>query len=138
MAGTRTGLSGGAPSLLVVDDEPSMLELLACYFAREGFRVTVARDGLEAVERVHEEPPDLVLLNLLMPVMNGFRACRALKAAPSTRHIPVIIFSACDDEKSMTTAFSLGAEDYITTPLSTRDTADRIRSVLRRYEIFDF
>lgn len=116
--------------LLVVDDDPVMLELLVHAFEREGFEVVTAVNGLEGVEKAREERPHLVFLNLLMPVMDGFEACRVLKADEATREIPVIIFSACDGQDYYTKAFELGAWEYVTTPLSTRDVAERIRYAL--------
>lgn len=116
--------------LLVVDDDPTMLEMLAAGFGREGFDVVTAADGLEGVRKAREERPHLVFLNLSMPVMGGFEACRVLKADEATREIPVIIFSACDGQDYYTKAFELGAWEYVTTPLSTRDVAGRIRYAL--------
>ena len=116
--------------LLVVDDDPLMLEMLVDGFGREGFDVVTAVNGLEAVQKAREERPHLVFLNLLMPVMSGFEACRVLKADEATREIPVIIFSACEGQDYYTEAFKLGAWEYVTAPFSTREAAERIRYAL--------
>lgn len=116
--------------LLVVDDDPTMRELLEYVLTREGFGVVTAENGIEGVRKVREEKPDLILLNLLMPVLDGFRACRILKTDAATRALPVIIFSACDDAESRATAFSLGAEDYIVSPFSIDELLESIGVVL--------
>ncbi|MCA1592975.1 MAG: response regulator [Acidobacteria bacterium] len=119
-------------TLLIVDDDSDILELLRGFFEREEFRVVTAENGLEGIERAREIMPDLILLNYLMPVMDGFRACRVLKKTPYTRHIPVIIFSACAGEETIAEAFRLGAEEYITSPFSAREMLAQVNSVLER------
>ena len=116
--------------LLVVDDDPTMLESLVHAFGREGFDVVTAVNGLEGVRKAREERPHLVFLNLLMPVMDGFEACRVLKADEATREIPVIIFSGCDGQDYYTKAFKLGAWEYVVSPFSPRKVAERIRHAL--------
>ena len=116
--------------LLVVDDEPDMLELITQCFEREGFEVVTAVNGLEAVQKAREERPHLVFLNLMMPVMDGFEACRVLKADEATREIPVFIFSGCAGQEYYTTAFELGAWEYVVSPFSPREVLKRIRYAL--------
>jgi DNA-binding response OmpR family regulator len=116
--------------LLVVDDDPTMLEVLLHAFEGEGFDVVTAVNGLEGVRKAREERPHLVFLNLLMPVMDGFEACRVLKADEATREIPVFIFSACSGQDYYTEAFKLGAWEYVTSPFNPREVANRIRYAL--------
>jgi DNA-binding response OmpR family regulator len=127
---SKQGGKGREPKLLIVDDAPEMRELLEEFFVREGFGVVTAENGLEGVQKAREEAPDLVLLNLMMPVMDGFAACRILKSDEATRAVPVIIFSACDDAESRATALSLGAEAYVVSPFSVREVVERVSAVL--------
>ena len=116
--------------LLVVDDDPNIRELLTHYLEREGFDVVTAENGLEGVRKAREERPHLVFLNLLMPVMDGFEACRILKSDEATREIPVIIFSACAGQEYYTKAFELGAWEYVVSPFNPREVVKRIRYAL--------
>lgn len=132
MSETNAKRDGGAgrQKLLVVDDDKYVREMLENALAGEGFGVVTAENGLEGVRKAREEAPDLILLNLLMPVMDGFAACRELKSSPETRDIPVIIFSAClDVDEWATRALWLGAEDFIQSPFSSREVVELVRTV---------
>jgi two-component system, OmpR family, alkaline phosphatase synthesis response regulator PhoP len=119
-------------NILVVDDEEDILELLRYNLAKEGYRVTCVASGEEAVKTGQAISPDLILLDLLLPGMDGLEVCRALKSAPQTRHIPIIMLTAKGEEVDIVTGLELGADDYITKPFSPRVLLARIRTALRR------
>ncbi|MBC7235507.1 MAG: response regulator transcription factor [Chloroflexi bacterium] len=118
-----------ARKILVVDDEERMRSLLKAYLTHEGFEVATAVDGHDALHRVRQEPPDLIVLDLMMPGMDGYEFIRRLKLE---RDIPVIILTARVDEADSVLGLELGADDYVTKPFSPRVLVARIRAVLRR------
>jgi two-component system, OmpR family, response regulator RegX3 len=123
------GTRSGAASILVVEDEESYQEALLAGLTREGFDVELASDGADALERFADHPPDLVLLDLLLPRLSGIDVFRRMRAiAP----VPVIIVSALSTETDIVLGLELGAEDYIAKPYRLRELVARIRSVLRR------
>ena len=122
--------NGGPPTILVVDDEPTNLDVLLTCLDVDGYRVLVAEDGESAVEHARRALPDLILLDVLMPGMDGHEACRELKSDVSTRHIPLIFMTALDDLDSKIRAFELGAADYITKPLRHREVLARVATQL--------
>ena len=115
--------------MLVVDDEPMVREVLGRYFEREGFDVDEAADGRVALERLSEATPDLVLLDLMLPEVDGIEVFRRLRAAAST---PVIMITARGEETDRVVGLELGADDYVTKPFSPREVVARARAVLRR------
>jgi two-component system phosphate regulon response regulator PhoB len=119
-------------SILAVDDEEDILELLRYNLSREGCRVTAATTGEEAVRLALSLLPDLILLDLLLPGMDGLEVCRRLKADARTRSIPLIMLTAKGEEADIVAGLELGADDYITKPFSPRVLLARIRTVLRR------
>ena len=119
----------GSASILVVEDEESYQDALLTGLTREGYHVEVASDGLVALRRFVEHPPDLVLLDLLLPGISGTEVCRRMRAiAP----IPIIVVSALNAEADIVLSLELGAEDYIAKPYRLRELVARIRAVLRR------
>jgi two-component system, OmpR family, alkaline phosphatase synthesis response regulator PhoP len=117
------------PTILVVDDEPQIVELLRGYLEREGFGVTEAGDG-EAALREHERlRPDLVILDLMMPRLDGREVCRRIRERAPT---PIIMLTARDEESDKLLGLELGADDYVTKPFSPREVVARVRAVLRR------
>ncbi|RMD77957.1 MAG: DNA-binding response regulator, partial [Chloroflexi bacterium] len=116
--------------VLVVDDEPRMITFMRMNLELEGMRVTTATNGREAVEKVREEMPDIVLLDVMMPVMDGFEALRRIR---SFSQVPVIILTAKDEEEDRVRGLELGADDYVGKPFSQRELISRIRAVLRRH-----
>ena len=120
---------GGSPSILVVDDEESYQEALVAGLSREGYRVEAVSNGPDALRRFGEQPPDLVLLDLMLPGMPGIEVCRRMREIAPT---PIIVVSALDAEADIVLGLELGAEDYITKPFRLRELVARIRSVLRR------
>ena len=120
------------PRVLVVDDEPDILNLLEYNLKRSGFQVLLAKDGPEAIEAVKAHRPDLVLLDIMLPDMEGTEVLRSLKSFESTASIPVIMLTAKGEELDKIVGFELGAEDYITKPFSPRELILRVKAVLKR------
>jgi two-component system phosphate regulon response regulator PhoB len=119
-------------SILAVDDEEDILELLRYNLAREGYRVTGAASGEEAVTTARSLLPDLILLDLLLPGVDGLEVCRRLKSDARTRPIPIIMLTAKGEEADIVAGLELGADDYVTKPFSPRVLLARIRAALRR------
>ncbi|GAB4491708.1 MAG: phosphate regulon transcriptional regulator PhoB [Parvularculaceae bacterium] len=120
------------PHILVVEDEISLATLLEYNLSREGFKVSIARDGEEALLKVAEEAPDLVILDWMLPKVSGIEVCRRLRARPETRNMPVIMLTARGEESDRIRGLDTGADDYLTKPFSMVELTARIRAVLRR------
>lgn len=118
--------------ILVVEDEPEIQELVGYHLTREGYRVTCTASGEQALAAVRRDPPDLILLDLMLPGVDGLEVCQRLKADPSTRCVPVVILTAKSEEADMVSGLELGADDYLPKPFSPRVLVARIRAVLRR------
>jgi signal transduction histidine kinase/DNA-binding response OmpR family regulator len=118
------------PTLLIVDDRLDNVQLLAAFLASEGFETLIARDGQSALEKAAYARPDLILLDVLMPGLDGFETCRKLKASEATREIPVIFLTALSELEPKLTGFEVGAVDYITKPLETTEVLARVRAHL--------
>src|SRR4029077_6553347 len=121
-----------ASTILLVDDEDSVQKLLAYPLERDGFRVVQARDGEEALTRFAEERFDLVVLDLMLPKLDGLEVCKRLRATSS---VPIIMLTARDDELDKVLGLELGADDYITKPFSIRECRSGGRALLRRASI---
>jgi DNA-binding response OmpR family regulator len=121
-----------AGRVLVVEDERDVSELLRYNLGREGYDVIVAATGAEALRRAREARPDLILLDIMIPGVNGWEVCRRLKQDAETRAIPVIVVTGRVEEGDKVLGFELGADDYVTKPFSTRELLARIRAVVRR------
>ncbi|CAN5742124.1 response regulator transcription factor [soil metagenome] len=119
------------PRILLVDDEQSIQTLLSYPLRQEGFDVVSAHDGKEALERAGEQSFDLVVLDVMLPKLDGFEVCRELRARSS---VPIIMLTAKDEEFDTVLGLELGADDYITKPFSMREFRSRIKAVLRRSE----
>ncbi|WZO96670.1 winged helix-turn-helix domain-containing protein [Isosphaeraceae bacterium EP7] len=120
------------PRILVIEDERALLEVLAYNLEREGFEVMTATDGQDGLRQAQLKLPDLVVLDLMLPVMPGLDVCRALKGEPRTRAIPIIMLTAKAEESDELIGFALGADDYVTKPYSLKVLVQRIRKELRR------
>src|SRR6266702_3240264 len=116
--------------ILVVDDTPANLALAMQYLENHGFQVFVAQDGEEALERAQFALPDLILLDAMMPGLDGFETCVRLKSIEATRHIPVIFMTALVDTESKVEAFAAGGIDYITKPFQVEELLARITAQL--------
>jgi two-component system alkaline phosphatase synthesis response regulator PhoP len=115
--------------ILLVDDEATILEVLRYNLEKANFRVLTARDGHEAVQLTKSEKPDLLILDLMLPGLDGFEVCRRLRAESD---IPIIMLTARDEEVDRVVGLELGADDYVVKPFSTRELIARVKSVLRR------
>jgi two-component system phosphate regulon response regulator PhoB len=119
-------------SVLVVDDEEDILELVRYNLAKDGYRVSLVTSGEEALEAARTGMPDAILLDLMLPGIDGLNVCRLLKTDPRTRQIPVIMLTAKSEETDVVTGLELGADDYVPKPFSVRVLVARLRAVLRR------
>ena len=122
----------GKESVLVVDDEEDILELVRYNLAREGYQVTCVASGEEALKAAKSSLPDLVVLDLMLPGLDGLEVCKALKRDAKTEHVPIVMLTAKGEEADIVTGLELGADDYVTKPFSPRVLVARIRAVLRR------
>lgn len=117
--------------VLIADDEPAIRECLAFLLGHHGIDVACAADGDAALEAIHARPPDLVILDVVMPGTDGHQVCRAVRADPATARMPVIMLSARDGEAEQRKGLAMGADDYVTKPFSTRDLLRRVEARLR-------
>lgn len=119
--------------ILVVDDDDDLRQLLGTVLRHEGFEVREAASGYEALARMRESAPVMVLLDIMMPELDGFDVCRRLKADQRLASVPVVFVTALDDSAQRKLAFTLGAEDYINKPIGPRDLMVRLRGVMARH-----
>jgi two-component system, OmpR family, response regulator RegX3 len=122
-------MSDEAPRILIVEDEESLADSLRYNLEREGYAVSVARDGRAAIDRFRSLSPALVILDLMLPEMSGLDVCRAIRAESD---VPIIMVTAKDSEADKVTGLELGADDYVTKPFSVRELVSRVRANLRR------
>ena len=120
------------PHVLVVEDEDALAELLQYNLKKEGFRVTVAADGEEAMILVDERQPDLILLDWMLPKVAGIEVCRRLRSRQETRNIPIIMLTARGEEADRIRGLDTGADDYILKPFLMKELFARVRAILRR------
>lgn len=120
------------PHVLVVEDEDALAELLQYNLKKEGFRVTVAADGEEAMILVEERQPDVILLDWMLPKVSGIEVCRRLRSVQDTRNIPIIMLTARGEEADRIRGLDTGADDYIIKPFLMKELFARVRAVLRR------
>lgn len=118
-------------SILIVDDNLQNLELMQAYLEELDCPVRTARDGMEALQAVEREAPDLILLDVMMPRMSGFQVCSKLKAAPTTREIPVIMVTALNELGDVEKAKESGADDFVTKPVNKVELVIRVKSLLQ-------
>jgi DNA-binding response OmpR family regulator len=116
--------------ILVADDEPNILAALEFLLQRNGFAVTLARNGEEALQLVESESPDLVLLDVMMPVRSGYEVCRRIRERAEWNHIKVVMLSAKGRDAEVNKGIAMGADLYITKPFSTRDLVDKVKALL--------
>ncbi len=121
-----------AAKVVVIEDEPDILELIEYNLGREGFDVATAASGRSGLAAIEREKPDIVLLDLLLPGLDGLDVCRRLRAVESTRDLPVIMVTARGEESDVVLGLGVGADDYIHKPFSPRELIARVRAVLRR------
>ena len=125
-------MSDAAARHLLVEDEPSLIETVRYALEREGFVVVVARDGREALDRFAEQPPDLIILDLMLPAVSGLDVCRKIRESST---VPIVMVTAKDSEADKVAGLELGADDYVTKPFSVRELVSRVRAHLRRSQM---
>ena len=119
-------------SVLVVEDEQDVADLLRYNLAKEGYDVVIVGNGADALKRARETKPELILLDIMVPQLNGWEVCRRLKQDPETRGIPIIMVTGRVEEGDKVLGFEMGADDYVTKPFSPRELLARVRAVMRR------
>ncbi|RZO54171.1 MAG: response regulator transcription factor [Limisphaerales bacterium] len=119
-------------NILIVEDEPDAVELLELHLKNAGYDVTVAEDGEEALRKVHKSIPDMVILDLMIPEINGLEVCKVIRKDPATESIPVVMCTAKASEIDKVLGLELGADDYITKPFSPRELVLRVKNLLKR------
>ncbi len=122
------------PAILVVEDETDIADLIKYNLEKEGFRTATAADGEKALERIRSSPPALVVLDLLLPKLDGLAVCREMRRDPRTRAVPVLMLTARSEEMDKLAGFEAGADDYLTKPFSPRELVARVKALLRRKE----
>lgn len=123
--------------IVIIEDEGDILELIEYNLAREGYKVSAERDGEEGLQRVRQDAPDLVLLDLMLPKLDGIEVCRRLKQDPLTRAIPIVMVTAKGEESDIVLGLGVGADDYIPKPFSPKELVARVKAVLRRGALKD-
>src|SRR5215470_9740446 len=118
-------------TILVVDDEQNIIELATMYLEQEGYRVVSARDGQAALDRLKNDRPALMVLDLMLPKVDGWEVCRKIRADSD---LPIIMLTARDDDVDKIVGLELGADDYMTKPFNPRELLARVKAVLRRYK----
>jgi len=118
--------------VLVVEDDEDILELVRYHLAREGLQVVCAANGQTGLTHAKEETPDLIVLDLMLPDVDGLEICRVLRAEPRTAHVPIVMLTAKGEESDVIAGLEVGADDYVTKPFSPKVLVARLRAVLRR------
>jgi CheY-like chemotaxis protein len=116
--------------ILLVDDSATVLMMEKMILASERFQLVTAANGEEAQERARQELPDLILMDVVMPKMNGIEACRALKRDPITKHIPIILVTTRGEAESLEAGYSSGCNDYVTKPVNSAELLSKVRNLL--------
>ena len=117
--------------ILVVDDEVNIIDLVRLYLERDGFQVEAAEDGAQALEKIRSLAPDLVILDIMLPEVDGFEVCRRVR---NESDVPIIMLTARDEDIDKIVGLELGADDYLTKPFNPRELAARVKAILRRTE----
>jgi two-component system alkaline phosphatase synthesis response regulator PhoP len=125
-------MSGPNATILIVDDEPDILEFLEYNLQKEGYTVVVAENGLQAIQQAKENLPDLILLDIMMPEMDGIETCRELRSMPEFKQTLIAFLTARGEDFTQIAGFDVGADDYITKPIKPRLLVSRINALLRR------
>jgi len=120
------------PHILVVEDEPPLLEVLRYNLENEGYRVSVATDGTDVLTRIHNEPPDLVILDWMLPQLSGIEVCRQIRTDPDAKDTPIIMLTARGEEADRVKGLVSGTDDYVVKPFSPTELLARVKAVLRR------
>ncbi|MDA0810227.1 MAG: response regulator [Planctomycetota bacterium] len=121
-------------TVLIIEDEPSLVEVLSYNLEKEGFEVLTANNGRDGLERARSALPDLVILDLMLPLVDGLQVCAQLRSDPKTQNIRVLMLTARSEETDEVVGFNVGADDYVTKPFKVRPLIHRIKALLRRNE----
>ncbi len=122
-------------SILIIEDEKDIVDLLEYHLKQSGFSVTSALDGSTGLERARKKSPNLIILDLMLPGMDGKDICRSLRSNPLTQSIPILMLTAKAEETDRLIGFELGADDYVTKPFSPKELVLRVKAILRRREV---
>ncbi|MDW3205715.1 MAG: phosphate regulon transcriptional regulator PhoB [Alphaproteobacteria bacterium] len=125
-------MSGMKPKILIVEDETAVVTLLRYNLEHQGFEVDAVSDGEEALVAIEENPPDLVLLDWMLPQLSGIEVCRQLRRRPATKQLPIILLTARGEEADTVRGLDSGADDYVTKPFSPAELTARVHALLRR------
>jgi two-component system alkaline phosphatase synthesis response regulator PhoP len=123
--------------ILIVEDEADIAQLVKHYLEKEGFRTNVAKSGIEALTLIKSERPDLLILDLMLPEMDGIEVCKKIRNAPDTALLPIIMLTAKTEESDIIVGLELGADDYVTKPFSPKVLVARVKTLFRRLERTD-
>ena len=126
--------ASGHKKILIVEDEHDILQLVKHYLEKEGFRVSTAMTGIESLKKVKEDKPDLIVLDLMLPEMDGLEVCKRVRSAPDTAMLPIIMLTAKAEESDTIVGLELGADDYVTKPFSPKALVARVKALLRRMD----
>jgi two-component system phosphate regulon response regulator PhoB len=132
-AGLRTAMA--RPRILIIEDERGLTDVLTYNLAREGYEILVAHDGQEGLRKAQMQVPDLILLDLMLPGMDGLEVCRQLRAGEQTRGVPILMLTAKAEETDQVVGFSMGADDYVTKPFKIKPLIQRVKALLRRKKV---
>jgi two-component system alkaline phosphatase synthesis response regulator PhoP len=124
-------------AILIADDDPQIVELVQAYLEKKGFAVMLAADGESALERVARERPDLVVLDIMLPKLDGWAVCRRLREDPDTRTIPIVMLTSRGEEMDRVLGLELGADDYVTKPFSPRELVARIKAAANHERVHE-
>ena len=123
------------PRILIIEDERALTDVLAYNLQREGYDVTIAHDGKEGLRKAQMQTPDLILLDLMLPGLDGLEVCRELRSGERTRNVPILMLTARAEETDQVVGFSMGADDYVTKPFSVKVLMQRIKALQRRVDV---
>ena len=118
--------------LLIIEDDQSLTDVLAYNLQNAGYKVAIARDGQDGIHQAKHRVPDLIILDLMLPVVDGLEVCRQLRRAPETSEVPIIMLTARGEEQDKLRGLDMGADDYLTKPFSPQELLARLRAVIRR------
>lgn len=130
--GVQTAMA--RPRILIIEDERGLTDVLTYNLQREGYDTVVAHDGQEGLRKAQMQLPDLIILDLMLPTLDGLEVCRELRAGERTRHVPILMLTAKAEETDQVVGFSMGADDYVTKPFSVKVLLQRIKALQRRVE----
>jgi len=123
-----------AKKILIVEDEPDILQLIRSYLEKEGYRVSAALTGLDGIRQARAERPDLVILDLMLPELDGLEVCKRIRADPKIAQTPILILTAKSEEADTVIGLELGADDYVTKPFSPKALVARVKALFRRLD----